>query len=196
MRYHYLSVGFSDLWNLHTTASSPPWDDGEPTANWFDLDHKSPTAISSRDSTLLDSPRYDENLFSQLLRSPSPDRVSTSTDLSYAKQEAITPPDSGLTSREVTKTAPLGTIGQQIHLQRLATRDAFVFESTRRRQLPCAVPLLRRSNNERRDAREKGSPPTDDGLHLVGEGENWPFLVMFLIKALLIILFGILVDGI
>jgi hypothetical protein len=84
-----------------TTASSPPWDGGESPVDWFDLDHKSLTEISSRDNTLVDSPGYDDNLFSPFLRSPSPDRVSTSTDTSYAKQEAITPPDSGLTSREV-----------------------------------------------------------------------------------------------
>jgi hypothetical protein len=63
-----------------------------------------------------------------------------------------------LLRERLTKMAPLSTIGEQIHLQKLATRYAFIFESTRRRQLlPCAIPLLRRSNNEHSGARETKS---------------------------------------
>ena len=97
---------------------------------------------------------------------------------SYANREAITRPTQVLLRAKLTKTAPLGRIGERIHLQKLATRYAFGFESARRRQLlPCAVPLLRRSNNEHSDARGRRSRPTDDESHLVSRSlvGEWNF---------------------
>lgn len=75
----------------------PPRDGGETcwSVDQVDLDHMSPVELWSCDSTLIDSPPYDDSLFSQFMRSPSPDCVSISTD---AKQGAINAPDSDLLS--------------------------------------------------------------------------------------------------
>ena len=81
------------------TESAPPLDGGE--SRWFvdevDLGQRSPIELQSCDSTLIDSPRSDDSLFSQFIHSPSPDRVSTSTD---AKQRSINAPDSNLPLRD------------------------------------------------------------------------------------------------
>ena len=77
--------------------SPPPRDGGEGC--WFidklDLDHVSPVELQSCDSTLIDSPRCDDGLFSQFLRSPSPDYVSIPRDADHGLTKA---PDSGLSS--------------------------------------------------------------------------------------------------
>lgn len=56
-------------------APTPPWDGEVSRGDRFSLDRQSPTEISSldsTDSTLVDSPRWDDSLFLQFLRSPSP----------------------------------------------------------------------------------------------------------------------------
>ncbi|KAL8653931.1 MAG: hypothetical protein Q9210_001803 [Variospora velana] len=80
-----------------TESSRPPRDGGEGC--WFvdkiDLDHVSAVELRSCASTLIDSPRCDDSLFSQFLRSPSPDCVSISIDANHGSTNAL---DSGLFS--------------------------------------------------------------------------------------------------
>ena len=98
----YLPPAYTDLTErppASSTESPPPRDGGESC--WFvdklDLDHVSPVEFRSCDSTLVDSPRCDDSLFSQFIRSPSPDCVSTSTDAKHGGSKA---PDSGRLSSD------------------------------------------------------------------------------------------------
>jgi hypothetical protein len=55
------------------------------------------TADKVPDSTLIGCSRYEDSIFSQFIRPPSPDRVSTSTD---ARQSGIDAPDPNLSSSD------------------------------------------------------------------------------------------------
>lgn len=62
---------------------APPWDSEVSRGDRFSLDRQSPIEIlslDSTDSTLVDSPRWNDSLFLQFLRSPSPDTGAPSRD--------------------------------------------------------------------------------------------------------------------
>ena len=65
------------------TESAPPCHGEVNHWDRLSVDWKSPTetsSLDSTDSTLIDSPRWDDSLFSHFLRSPSPDGERTSQD--------------------------------------------------------------------------------------------------------------------
>lgn len=65
------------------TASAPPWDSEVSRGDRFSLDRQSPietSSLDSPDSSLVDSPRWDDSLFHHFLRSPSPESGRSAED--------------------------------------------------------------------------------------------------------------------